>query len=199
MTSAQTWRRAVFPKDWSFDLSDELVDRIKDEFRPDDAIEELAPKVAGKPIAEAAAIAETYFEDYGRRWMDRTLELGEEYADRTYQALKAAVAKTGEMGFPLLGERFIEIAYLSTQPIYSLPIVEASRNAFTFKMVFCDTITELREQCGDQLADRLPCRKACMAAVERAFTANGYPVDVRQDASIIGGEFCQFSTRPGSK
>lgn len=196
MTSTHDRPRVIYPKDWSFDLSDELVDRLKAEFRPDDAVEKLAPTVAGKPVDEATKIAEGFFADYGRRWMDRTLELGEEYADRTYLNLKAAVAKTGELGFPFIAERFLEVAYLSTQPIYSLPIVEASRSAFTFKMVFCDTITELREQCGDELADRLPCRQACLTAVERAFTASGYPVVVRQDASVIGGEFCQFTARP---
>ncbi len=196
MTSTHDRPRVIFPKDWSFDLSDELVDRIRAEFEPDSAVEELAAKIASRPVDEAAQTAEAFFGDYGRRWMDRTLELGEEYAERTYLNLKAAVEKTGEMGFPLIPERFVEIAYLSTQPIYSLPIVEASRNAFSFKMVFCDTITELREQCGDELADRLPCSKGCLAAVERAFSATGYPADVVQEASVIGGEFCQFTARP---
>ncbi|MCE7928075.1 MAG: hypothetical protein DYG91_06170 [Chloroflexi bacterium CFX7] len=196
MTSTHDRPRVIFPKDWSFDLSDELVDRIRGEFEPDDVVAELAPKVAGKPIGEAEGIARAYFVEFGRRWMDRTIELGEEYADRTYLNLKAAVAKTGEMGFPLIPERFIEVAYLSTQPIYSLPIVEASRDAFVFKMVFCDTIAELREQCGDELADRLPCSNGCLAAVDRAFSATGYPADVVQDASVVGGEFCQFTARP---
>lgn len=198
MTATHERPRTIFPKDWSFDLSDELVDRIKHEFEPDKTVEELAPKVAGKAIGEATAIAESFFEDYGKRWMSRTLELGEEYADRTYQTLKAAAAKTGELGFPLIPERFIEIAFLSTQPIYSLPIVESSRTAFTFKMVFCDTINELREQCGEELADRLPCRRGCLTAIELAATANGFPVDVAQDSSLAEGEFCQFSMRPRS-
>ena len=99
------------------------------------------------------------------------------------------------MAFPFIPERFVEIAYLSTQPIYSLPITENTKTVFGFKMVFCDTIEALRDQCGDELADQLPCSQGCLAATERAFTGNGFAVDVSQDASIIGGDFCQFSVR----
>ncbi len=188
-------QRVVLPKEWTFDLAEEMVDRIKNEFYPHDAVAELAPKVAGKPIAEAKQIAEDYFRDYGRRWMDRTLELGTQYRDRTYEALLAAAEKTGEMKFPFVPERFVEIAYLSTQPIYSLPITENTKTAFGYKMVFCDTIENLREQCGDELADTLPCRQACLAAAERAFTAHGFDVEVTQTSSLVDGDFCQFSVQ----
>jgi len=195
MTATRERERVVLPKDWSFDLADELIDRIKGEFDPHDAVSELAPKVAGRPVAEAAPIAEAYFKDYGNRWMSRTIELGNVYRDRTYENLIAAAKKTGEMAFPFIPERFVEIAYLATQPIYSLPITDNTKSAFGFKMVFCDTIEALREQCGDELADRLPCRQGCLAAVEQAFTANGFEVNVSQEASIIGGEFCHFMVR----
>ena len=125
--------------------------------------------------------------------MNRTLELGDRYRDRTYETLLAAAESTGELAFPLVPERFIEIAYLSTQSIYSLPIVENFRHKFSFRMVFCDTISALRDTCGDELADGLPCRRGCLAAVECAFTGNGFDVEVSQDASIIDGEYCQFS------
>lgn len=196
MTATRERERVVLPKDWSFDLADEMVDRIKQEFDPHEAVAELAPRLAGKPVDEAEQVAKTFFADYGRRWMDRTLELGEQYRDRTYDVLKAAAERTGEMAFPFIPERFIEIAYLSTQPIYSLPIVENTRYAFTYKMVFCDTITSLREQCGEELGNRLPCREGCLAAARRAFEAHGFDVNVTQDASLADGEFCQFSVVP---
>jgi hypothetical protein len=191
-----TRERVVLPKDWTFDLSEEMVDRIKNEFDPDEAVEQLAGKIVGKSVDEAEVIARDFFADYGNRWMSRTLELGEEYADRTYLVLKAAAEKTGEMAFPFIPERFMEIAYLSTQPIYSLPIVENTRSAFRYKMVFCDTIESLRQQCGDALADRLPCAAGCLSAAELAFRAKGFDVEVSQDASLVGDEFCQFSVVP---
>jgi hypothetical protein len=191
-----TRERVVLPKDWTFDLSEEMVDRIKNEFDPDEAVEQLAGKIVGKSVDEAEVIARDFFADYGNRWMSRTLELGEEYADRTYLVLKAAAEKTGEMAFPFIPERFMEIAYLSTQPIYSLPIVENTRSAFRYKMVFCDTIESLRQQCGDALADRLPCAAGCLGAAELAFRAKGFDVEVSQDASLVGDEFCQFSVVP---
>ncbi len=192
MTATRVRERVVFPKNWTFDLADELVDAIKAEFDPAVAVAELAPKVAGKPVAEAKQIAEKFFADYGQRWMDRTIELGNVHRDRAYEALLAAVEKTGEMGFPFISERFVEIAYLSTQPIYSLPIVEATKKAFGFKLVFCDTLAALREKCGDELADQLPCRQACLTAGERAFTAHGFQVESSQEANLVSDEFCQF-------
>lgn len=196
MTATRERQRVVLPKDWTFDLSEEMVDRIKDEFDPDEAVEQLAALIEGQPLDEAEAIAREFFADYGKRWMGRTLELGEKYADRTYQVLTAAAAKTGELAFPFIPERFIEIAYLSTQPIYSLPIVENTRTAFRYKMVFCGTHESLRERCGDDLAERLPCAEGCLAAAELAFTSKGFDVDVSQDASLATGEFCQFSAVP---
>ncbi len=193
MTS--TRERVVFPKDWTFDLAEDLIDSIKSEFDPNDAVGELAPRVAGKPAGEAEEAALQFFTNYGRRWMDRTLELGEKHSDRAYETLKAAAERTGELAFPFIPERFVEIAYLATQPIYSLPIVENTVNTFSYKMVFCDTITALREQCGDELADRLPCRAGCLAAAERAFTSKGFNVVVSQDSRLSDGEFCQFTVR----
>jgi hypothetical protein len=195
MTATRERQRVVLPKDWSFDLAEEMVDRIRNEFDPHEAVSALAPKVAGKPLAEAQPIAEAYFADYGQRWMERSLELGKQYRDRAYETLLVAAEKTGEMAFPFIPERFIEIAYLSTQPIYSLPIVENTKSDFSYKMVFCDTIEAMREQCGAELADRLPCRQACLAAAALAFTAHGFDVEVTQESSIVGGEFCQFKVR----
>jgi hypothetical protein len=196
MTATRERERVVLPKDWTFDLSEEMVDRIKDEFDPDATVEQLAARIEGKPLDEAEAIARAFFADYGTRWMGRTLELGEQYADRTYQVLRAAAEKTGEMAFPFIPERFVEIAYLSTQPIYSLPIVENTRTAFRYKMVFCGTHESLRDRCGGDLAERLPCAEGCLAAAGLAFTAKGFDVDVSQDASLATGEFCQFSVVP---
>ena len=187
--------RVVFPKDWTFDLAEEMIETIGAEFDPADAVEELARRIKGKPAAEAEPIAREYFADYGRRWMDRTLELGERYNDRTYQVLKDAAAATGELAFPLLPERFIEIAYLSTQPLYSLPIAENTRHVFSYKMVFCDTFRALEEKCGEVLAAALPCGAACLTACERAFSAHGFDVDVSQQSSLADGEFCQFIVR----
>ncbi len=195
MTATRERQRVVLPKDLNFDLADEMVDRIKSEFDPHDAVAELAPKIAGKSTDEAVKVANAYFKDYGQRWMDRTVELGNQYRDRTYEALIAAAAKTGELAFPFIPERFVEIAYLSTQPIYSLPITENTSRAFTYKMVFCDTIEALREQCGDEVANRLPCSQGCLTAAARAFSANGFDVEVTQDASLVDGEFCQFTVR----
>ena len=50
--------RVVLPKDWSFDLANDMVDTIHDEFDPHDAVKVLAGQIEGKSAAEAAAAAE---------------------------------------------------------------------------------------------------------------------------------------------
>jgi hypothetical protein len=195
MTVMHERPRVVLPKDWSFDLDQDMVDRIGNECDPDDVVAEVAAKAAGKPLDEAQKIAEGIFAAYGERWMNLTLELGDQYRDRAYETLLAAAKQTGELAFPLIPERFMEIAYLSTQPLYSLPIVENTRHKFSYRMVFCDTISRLREKCGDELADRLPCSQGCLTAARRAFEAHGFDVDVTQTASLAKDEYCQFTVR----
>ena len=136
MTSSETY---------SFDLNEEMVQRLEQEFGPEALRNEI--KRVGN-----AGITEAFFGDFGKRWMGRTLELGEQYGDRTYEVLKAAVEKTGTLAFPFIPERFVEIAYLSTQPIYTVPIVENGAAGLVFKMPFCSFYKVIKEEMGDEFA-----------------------------------------------
>jgi hypothetical protein len=173
---------------YSWDLAEEMIRRLEREFGPEALRAELKA-CGGRP-------EEAFFSGFGRRWMERTLDLGEQYSDRTYDALKAAAAKTGSLSFPFIPERFIEIAYLSTQPIYTLPIVENGARGLVFKVPFCGYVKMVREELGEEEADRLRCREACLAACRLAFERFGFDVKVGMDAAVPKDEFCQFSIRP---
>ncbi|MBI4300566.1 MAG: hypothetical protein HY677_05470 [Chloroflexi bacterium] len=179
--------------DYKFDLDEEMIETLHREFLPERVTDEFAK---GMPSAQAKdAFAEGFFKDFGRRWMARTIELGEKHDDRTYEVLREVVAKTGYFKFPYMPERFIEIAYLSTQPIYSIPIVEAYAGAFVFKMAFCDYYKGIRDKLGDDVAGSLHCRHACLSACDAAFRHFGFDVTVGMDATMPKEGFCQFRVK----
>ena len=110
--------------------------------------------------------------------------------------LKAAAEKTGTLAFPFIPERYVEIAYLSTQPIYTVPIVENGAGGLVFKMPFCSFYKVIKEEMGDELARGLPCREACLGACRLAFERFGFNVSVGMDATMPADEHCQFAIRP---
>jgi len=173
----------------SFDLDEGMIKQIEEEFGPEAL--RAAIKQAG-----AKGVDDAFFAGFGRRWMERTLELGEAHGDRTYDALKAAAEKTGYLAFPFVPQRFIEIAYLGTQPIYTLPIVENSAFELVFKMPFCGYYKVIREELGDAVAGELHCREACLSACRLAFEQFGFAVDAKLEATMPADEYCQFSVRP---
>jgi len=173
---------------YTWDLSEDMITRLESEFGPEALRKEIK--------ANAGGPRDALFADFGRRWMERALELGEQYSDRTYEVLKTAAAKTGSLAFPFIPERFIEIAYLATQPIYTLPIVENGARGLVFRVPFCDYVKTVREELGDEEADRLPCKEACLAACRLAFERFGFNVNVGMDAAVPKDDYCQFSIRP---
>ncbi len=175
---------------YSWDLAEEMVQQLEQEFGPDILRAELEKALEG-----GAAEAESFFSDFGRRWMERTLELGEQHTDRTYEVLKQEAKRIKELQFPFLSQRFIEIAYLSTQPIYTVPIVENGAQGLTFKMPFCGYFKAIQESKGDEFANQLHCKGACEAACEVAFKHFGFDVGVTMGATMPADEYCQFSIR----
>ena len=109
------------------------------------------------------------------------------------EKVKKAIEKTGCLYFPLVPQRFVEIAYLSTQPIYTLPIVQNNGEKLTYKLAMCDTYKSVKEKCGEEAAGLLPCRNACLAALETVFKDLNIDVTIGMDATMPVDDFCQFS------
>ncbi len=180
----------------SFDLAEELVQQLEQEFGPEALRGELQNAFNGETSrVPSGAETKELFADFGRRWMERTLELGEQHTDRTYEVLKQAAERISELTFPFLSQRFIEIAYLSTQPVYTLPIVENGARGLVFKMPFCGYFTVVKEAMGEKFANELHCKSACLAACDKAFEHFGFKVDVKMDAAVPAEDYCQFSIR----
>ena len=175
-----------------FDLAEEMVQQLEQEYGPEALSGEMKKAFNGTP---AKGEAESFFSDFGRRWMERSIELGEEHTDQTYETLKKAAKGIKELEFPFLSQRFIEIAYLSTQPIYTVPISENGAKGLVFKMPFCGYFKAIRESQGEDFANQLHCKSACVAACEKAFEHFGFNVKVGMDATMPADEYCQFSIR----
>ncbi|MBW2324086.1 MAG: hypothetical protein JRF41_11330 [Deltaproteobacteria bacterium] len=107
-----------------------------------------------------------------------------------------AIDKTGGyLRFALAPQRFLEIAYLSTQEISILPIIENNVNRLVYRMVDCDTYKNLKEKCGEEVANLLPCRHACLTACETLHRDLEIDALVQMEAQIPKDGYCQFAAR----
>lgn len=173
----------------SFDLAEEMIETLRREFGPEQLRAELEKALArGEP-------PRAFFAAFGRKWMARTVELGEKYNDQTYETLKGAAQKTGTLAFPYIAQRFIEIAYLGTQPIYTLPILENWAQRLTFKMPFCEHYKAVQESQGEAFAKELHCHAACEEACRLAFEHSGFAVSVSFEAEMPADGYCQIAAR----
>ena len=180
-------------KAYSFELNEDMLSLIEKEFSPQEAAAILATAVKARSASEIADIGKQLFIEYGNRWGRRVLDLGSSYMDRTYEILTEAIDETGSPAFPLIPQRFIEIAYLSTQKISTLPIVESNFSRLIFRIENCRTYQAILDQCGEGLAGLLTCRHGCLTlceAIMAGLTIDG--VGVEMSARMPDDGRCQF-------
>ena len=183
-------------KKYSYELNPEMLKLIGEEFDVDKLTTKFADAVKGKSKEEIETIGKEIFEAYGRDWMKKCHKLGDEYPDRTYEILLETIDKTGGYyKFALVPQRFIEIAYLSTQDISILPIVENNNNRLIYRMVDCKTFKNLKEKCGDEVANLLPCKHACMTACETIHQDLEVDALIQMTASMPKEHYCEFAAK----
>jgi hypothetical protein len=183
-------------KKYSYELNPEMLKLLNEEFSVDKITDTFCEAVKGKKPDEIDKIGEEIFTDYGREWIRKTHKLGDEYPDRTYEVLLEAVDKTGGyLKFSLIPQRSIEIAYLSTQDISILPIVENNKDRLVYRMVECLSFKNLKEKCGEKVADTLPCRHACLTACDVLHKDLEIDALISMDASIPKDGYCQFTAK----
>jgi hypothetical protein len=177
----------------SFDLNQEMLDMLGQRLDIQRPVSKLVEILAGKRGAEAEEAARGIFEDYGREWAGLTLQLGERHSDRTYQVLKEVVDRTGSFGFALIPQRFVEIAYLSTQQIRSLPIVENNNRRLAYEMRDCRIFEAVKERCGEAVANMMACRQACLTLVRSIYESLGLAAAIEMEASLPQDGCCRFA------
>ncbi len=176
----------------SYDLSREMIDILAAEFDPGKAVLFFAEALGDAGAGDLERVAAAVFGDYGRRLAGRTVELGEKYVDRTYEILKEAAGKTGRLAFPHIPQRFVEIGYLSTQPVDHLTILMNNHRGLVFQVDRCATHEALVKAYGPEVAGETPCRHACNTFIEEIFRILKMNVAVEAEALRGSGGFCRF-------
>jgi len=186
----------VDKKEYSFELHEEMLSLVEKEFLPQDIAAKLAVAIKEKPSTEIPELGKQVFAEYGRRWGQRVLESGESYMDRTYEILRQAIDETGIAAFPLIPQRFIEIAYLSTQRISTLPIVQNNVSRIIFRIENCRTYQAIVEQCGEEAARLLTCRHGCLTLCDGIMEGLGIKgIEAEMLAKTPDDGHCQFVLR----
>jgi len=181
-------------KPLSFELNEEWLSIMAREFDIEKTAADFAQSIASKGKDEVETAGREFFERYGANLMRRSLQLGEEYMDRTYEVLKTACDKTeGYLTWPLVPQRFIEAAILSTQDILVIPIIQNNHDCLQFRLEDCKMYAALREKCGEEVAASLPCGHGCLALIQTAFNDLDLGAITSMTASMPKDEYCEFT------
>jgi len=142
---------------------------------------------------------EAIFEDYGKKWMQRTYELGTkpENIDRAYEVLKTVAQQTGTLLFPHEAQRFIEIAYLSVHLMSGIDIYTANAKELSFKVHdgTCKIYEALKAGLDPDELQALPCKKVCLTALNTIFKSLKMTVTVSMLNEMPKDGFCLFCAK----
>jgi hypothetical protein len=183
----------IQPTGYSFNLNEDMIALVAKEFAPEQVAAQLAEAIKGKPEAEIPEIAKSMFSEFGQKWIRRCYQLGEEYPDRTYEVIRECADSTGEFVFPFLGQRAIEIAYLATQELYTMPVEVNHRSQLIYRVDECKYYEAITAKCGPEVAKLLTCRHACLAAAETVFEDLNQKVTAEMLAETPQDGCCRFS------
>ena len=178
----------------SFELNEEMLEIMAGEFDIATVVDKFFHAASEKDTKSVEIVAGEIFSRYGAEWIRRSLQLGDEYTDRTYEVLKEAIDSTGgHLRFPLLPQRILEIAYLSTHGMGLLPVYENSPQRLVYRIDDCKMFQTIENACGKAIAGATPCRHACLTACKTLFTDLDYPeARVAMEASTGTDGYCIF-------
>ena len=85
----------VAPRPYSFDLNEDMIKLIREEFGAEGVASRFAEAISGKAKDEVEKIGKEIFEEHGQNWMRRTMQVGDEYSDRTIEMVLESVDRSG--------------------------------------------------------------------------------------------------------
>lgn len=187
----------IAPKPYSFDLNEDMIKMLRGEFNADVVSDKLAKAIKGKAKGEIEKAGGDFFTDLGEKWMKRTIQLGEEYSDRTIEMVLESVDHQGNqyMIFPHVMQRFVEIAYLSTQEFLKVPITLNNKDALQYRIPRCALFGKIKEKCGEEVANLMTCKNCCLTALATAQKHTEIDMLIEQLASTAKDGFCEFSMK----
>jgi len=172
---------------YEFDLDQEMLKDISEEFEPFSFVNELKLR-----NPKSITNARDDLINYGKKLALKSIEKGQERTDRIYEVMKEAIDKTGEMDFPLIPQRYIEIAYLSIQPIKRLWILSNNHEVFSYKIKDCNLYRAIEKEYGKETAQKMVCNQVCFAIIDAVFSCFSFNVGISHIATIASDGKCQF-------
>ncbi len=187
----------VPPRPYSFELNEDMVNLIREEFNADVVAGKLAAAIKGKARGEVEKAASALFEELGESWMRRTMQVGEEYPDRTVEMVKESVDRQGNqfLVWPHVPQRFMEIAYLSTQEFLKVPITLNNLEVLEYRIPQCALFNKIKEKCGDDIATLMTCKNYCLKALETLHRDLDLDVIINMAKSTAKDGYCEFSIK----
>jgi hypothetical protein len=187
----------VAPKPYSFDLNEDMISMLRDEYGAEVVADKLAAVIKGKSKAAVEKAAREFFTDEGKAWMQKTIQLGEEYSDRTIEVILEAVDRQGNqfLLWPHVPQRFVEIAYLGTQNFLKVPITLNNSEVLAYRIPQCALYGAIGEKCGKNVAKMMTCSDYCMTALDTLRKHVEMEMLNEQVASTAKDGYCEFYMR----
>lgn len=187
----------IAPKPYSFDLNEDMVAMLRAEFGAELVADKLAAAIKGKTKADVEKAARAFFTGEGKAWMQKTIQLGEEYSDRTIEVILESVDRQGNqfMLWPHVPQRFVEIAYLGTQNFLKVPIILNNLEVLAYRIPQCALYAAIEGKCSKNVAKMMTCSDYCMTALDTVRKHVEMELVNEQVASTDKDGYCEFYVR----
>jgi hypothetical protein len=185
------------PKPYSFDLNEDMVKMLRSEFNAEKVSGELMAAIKGKSKQEAPKAAEAFFKTMGVKWMNRTIQMADEYSDRTIEMILEAVDRQGKqfLIFPHVLQRYVEVANLSTQEFLKVPVVLNNKDELAYRIPKCALYAKITEKAGGEFAGLMTCKNYCLTALEIAQKKIAIETLLTMPSETAKDTFCEFDMK----
>lgn len=182
------------PKPYSFDLNEDMIGMLRKEFNAEKVAGEMMEAIAGKSKEGAVKAAEIFFKQMGQKWMERTIQLADQYSDRTIEMVLESVDRQGRqfLVFPHVLQRYVEIANLATQEFLKVPIVLNNKDELGYRIPKCALYAKITEKAGEDFARAMTCKNYCLTALDIAQKKIDIDTMLSTTAETAKDKFCEF-------
>ncbi|MHB1126688.1 MAG: hypothetical protein ACYC2T_06970 [Bacillota bacterium] len=177
--------------EYDYDLHEELLNGIAASFDVANAVKEYAARIKGTSIEMAQKIGEDFFGAYGAGLIEKSIELGNQYRDRTAELIDEVARKTGVV-FPAVPQRHLEAALLATRPTDKWQLNECNQKRIVYTVNQCSVYNALKEATGDVAEKALPCSSGCLSTLNTLFNKLDLNVKVEMEQKICQDGACKF-------
>ncbi len=193
----QPYNLYTAPRPYSFDVNEDMIKILREEFNADRVSDDLVKALDGKEGQDAVNAAVEYFRGMGSKWMNRVIQLADEYPDRTIEMVLETVDRDGRqfLIFPHLLQRYIEVANLANQSFLKVPVILNNMYEFSYRIPKCLLYAAIADKLGADFAGKMTCQNYCLTALETTRKKIELETLLSMPATTAQDKFCEFSIR----